>query len=172
VEAPELGEWSPVKPHTRTQAAADQERELRLVIGRLEDFASTVRDTLDQVAWDTKRTIIRTLIKRVEIDLDEIRVIFRIGPDPSGPDGSSAVLPDYGRGVEAKSWWRRRNSNLRPRAYEFPDAGFALVLGYSPATDFWLLQAKNRGTRLATIESEWSRTVANSRSESRLAEIP
>jgi hypothetical protein len=27
-------------------------------------------------------------------------------------------------------WWRRRDSNLRHRAYEFSGVGFAVVLGY------------------------------------------
>lgn len=85
------------------RAVAEQQQELRLVIGRLEDFATTVRDSLDQVAWDTRRTLIRTLVKRVEVDLDEIRVIFRLGPDSSGPERSAAVLPDHARGIEAKN---------------------------------------------------------------------
>jgi site-specific DNA recombinase len=85
------------------RAVADQQQELRLVIGRLEEFATTVRDNLDQVEWETKRTIIRTLVKRVELDLDEIRVIFRIGPEPSGPDSRTAVLPDRSRRVDAKN---------------------------------------------------------------------
>lgn len=84
-------------------AAAAEQRELRLVIGRLEDFAATVRDTLEQVEWETRRTIIRTLVKRVEIDLDEIRIVFRIGPEPSDREGHPAVLQDRSRRRQAKN---------------------------------------------------------------------
>jgi site-specific DNA recombinase len=88
----------------RDEAAAEaaQQEELRLVIGRLEDFAATVRDNLDQVEWEAKRTIIRTLVKRVEIDLEEIRVIFRIGSEPPDRGRRVPVSQDRGRRVQAE----------------------------------------------------------------------
>jgi hypothetical protein len=93
-------------------AQAAQQRELRVVVGRLEDFAQTVRGNLDQVAWEAQRTIIRTLVKRVEVDLDEIRVIFRVGPDPPDGNGQAAILPDRSRCLEAK---RGTSENLYER---------------------------------------------------------
>jgi site-specific DNA recombinase len=77
---------------------AAQQEDLRLVIGRLDDFAQTVRDNLDQVDRTAKQMIIRTLVKRVEIDLEEIRVIFRLGPEP----------PDRGRRVADSQSCSRR----------------------------------------------------------------
>jgi len=47
--------------------AVDAERELTLVIGRVEDFAARVRDSLDRLDWHGTREIIRTLVRRVEI---------------------------------------------------------------------------------------------------------
>jgi site-specific DNA recombinase len=85
------------------RAMAAQEDELRLVIGRLDDFAATVRDKLDQVDGTTRQTIIRTLVKRVEIDLEEIRVIFRIGPEPPDRGGRAAVSQDCSRRLQAKN---------------------------------------------------------------------
>ena len=79
------------------RAAADQEQELRLMIGRLDDFAQAVRNHLDQIDWATKQTIIRALVKRVEIDPDEIRVIFRIGPEPPDRGGRATVSQDCNR---------------------------------------------------------------------------
>jgi site-specific DNA recombinase len=61
-------------------------RELRLVIGRLEDFASRVSSALQGSDWKTRREIIRTLVKRVEVDDKEVTVIFRIGSAPLGAD--------------------------------------------------------------------------------------
>jgi site-specific DNA recombinase len=56
--------------------------ELRLIISRLEEFAMKVRDGLDEADWLTKRELIRTLVKRVEIDKEEVNVVFRVTPVP------------------------------------------------------------------------------------------
>ena len=42
--------------------------ELRLILGRLETFAAKVKDGLYQADFQTRRDIVRTLVKRVEID--------------------------------------------------------------------------------------------------------
>lgn len=61
------------------------ERELRLILGRLDEFASRVKQGLDQADWSTRRDIIRALVKRVEIDQEHVRVIFRVNPPPVAP---------------------------------------------------------------------------------------
>lgn len=58
------------------------QRELFLVINRLEEFAAAVHDRLGAVDFVTKREIIRGLVKRVEIHKHEILVVFRVDPDP------------------------------------------------------------------------------------------
>jgi site-specific DNA recombinase len=85
----------------RLNGLEDQERqirlelarqaELRLVITRLEDFAVKVKDGLAEADWLTKREMIRTLVKRVEIGKEEVNVVFRVMPDPfdSSPDRGS-----------------------------------------------------------------------------------
>lgn len=70
---------------TRSQQTGQQE--LFLVINRLDEFAHTVRDRLNTMNFDTKRDIIRGLVKRVEIWKDEIVVVFKVDP---GPDLGSA----------------------------------------------------------------------------------
>ena len=72
----------------QTQAAVheSQESELRLVIGQLEDFAKRVSDRLRQPTWATRREIVRALVKQVEIDEDEVRIVYRVGP-PNGDSG-------------------------------------------------------------------------------------
>jgi site-specific DNA recombinase len=79
------------------RAEVAQQQELRLVIGKLEDFAAAVRDNLEQADWETQRTIIRALVKRVEIEQEQVNVVFRIGPNLNNPDPTTAVLPDCGR---------------------------------------------------------------------------
>ena len=72
--------------------------ELRAIAARLEDFASRVRDGLDHLSWLERRQLIRTLVSRVEVDEEEVTVVYRLpnptppraGPAPSGPSGQGA----------------------------------------------------------------------------------
>jgi site-specific DNA recombinase len=64
---------------------ASLERELTLILGRLDEFASRVKQGLGQADWSTRRDSIRALVKRVEIDQERVRVIFRVNPPPVAP---------------------------------------------------------------------------------------
>ncbi len=55
-----------------------------MVIGKVSLFADMVRDRLETADWATRRELICTLVKRIEIDDDTVRVIFRVEPGPSG----------------------------------------------------------------------------------------
>jgi site-specific DNA recombinase len=84
-----------------TQATAEMTRqqELRLIISRLEDFATQVKAGLEQMDWQNRREIIRTLVKRVEIDQDQVNVIFRVEPHSLVPDlGKDCLQHCTGRG--------------------------------------------------------------------------
>jgi site-specific DNA recombinase len=59
---------------------SEVEEELRLILGCLETFAAKVKDGLHQADFQTRRDIIRTLVKRVEVDEQQIRVVFRVNP--------------------------------------------------------------------------------------------
>jgi site-specific DNA recombinase len=61
------------------QAAALQD-DLRLIIGRLDEFAAKVKGGLGEADWLTRRELIRALVKRVEIVEEEVNVVFRVGP--------------------------------------------------------------------------------------------
>lgn len=70
---------------TKAQLVADQvaqQTELRTIISRLEDFASQVKNRLEEADWHMQRNLIRALVKRVEIGKEQVNVIFRIGADP------------------------------------------------------------------------------------------
>jgi site-specific DNA recombinase len=62
--------------------------ELRLVIGQLEVFAERVKEGLGEADWRTRREVIRALVKRVEIDESEVRVVYKVRPCPfvEGPE--------------------------------------------------------------------------------------
>lgn len=76
---------------------ATLQRELRLIIGRLEEFATLVTHSLDQVDWNTQREIIRLLVKRVEVDTEQVNVVFRVCEVPEFPKSELDILQDCGR---------------------------------------------------------------------------
>jgi site-specific DNA recombinase len=63
-------------------------RDLRLVIGHLEDFHQRISEGLETIDWMAKREIIRSLVKRVKIDKTNVRVIYKISPPSFGSDNS------------------------------------------------------------------------------------
>ncbi len=85
------------------QDEAGMEHELRLILGRLETFASKVKEGLAEADWLTRRELIRTLVKRVEVNQEHVNVIFRIGPTtPSTPsDHHTQSLQHCGRREDA-----------------------------------------------------------------------
>jgi site-specific DNA recombinase len=74
------------------QEADEQVRSLHLVIGKLDLFAAMVRERLEAADWATKRDIICTLVKRIEVADDVVRVIFRVDPGFSGPHETGRTL--------------------------------------------------------------------------------
>jgi site-specific DNA recombinase len=57
-------------------------RQLQLLIVRLDEFAAKLKGKIDKLDWETKRQIIRSLVKSVEIDQEQVNVVFRIGALP------------------------------------------------------------------------------------------
>jgi site-specific DNA recombinase len=74
------------KLQAQTQAQAEEEaqyNELKLVIGGLQDFAARVHEGLQEADWDTRRQMIRTLVKQVEVEKEQVRVVYRVTPPGS-----------------------------------------------------------------------------------------
>ena len=71
--------------------------QLQLAISRLEDFQEKVKAGLNEADWPMKRDLIRTLVKRVEIGKDEVKVIFRIPPDLDYSSDTEKSLQDCRR---------------------------------------------------------------------------
>jgi site-specific DNA recombinase len=92
----------------RLKEEAEGEEELRLILGRLETFAAKVKDGLHEADFQARRDIIRALVKRVEIDEQQIRVVFRVSPISPAPasDGASPSLQDWGRRVHSGGFHR------------------------------------------------------------------
>jgi site-specific DNA recombinase len=93
--------WETQANAMRDEAA--QRRTLSLIIGRLEEFSERVQNSLAAADWQQRRELIRLLVKRVEIDRQEVNVVFRVEPPyypptPNSSDAAGGVLQDCRRG--------------------------------------------------------------------------
>ena len=59
---------------------ADRSVELRLVIGCIAQFSDRVKDRLETIDTETPRQIIRTLVHRIQVDQESVRVVYRLTP--------------------------------------------------------------------------------------------
>ncbi len=87
----------------RLVEASAVDEELRLIFGCLETFAAKVKDGLHHADFQTQRDIIRALVKRVEVEEHQIRVIFRVSPTtlPPASDGAPHTSQHCGERVLA-----------------------------------------------------------------------
>ncbi len=76
---------------------AAQRRELLLIITRLEDFTSRIKNGLGHADWNTKRDLLRALVRRVEIGPDGVNVVFRVDPAISPSIPPDGIMPDCTR---------------------------------------------------------------------------
>ena len=83
--------------------AAEAERSLALVIGRVEDFAAKVHCSLDELDWQATRKIVRVLVRRIEGSARPDHLLARRG-QAGCRRGSTAALSraveQLGRSVE------------------------------------------------------------------------
>src|SRR3954447_9535293 len=122
------------------KTSAEQTRCLQLVIGKLEAFAAIIADRLEGADWATQRDLIRTLVQRIEIDDDHVRVVFRIDPGPSDRGGSRSLLQHCPPRDEQLS--RQRHDQGLARAA--PGLGRARPIPLGQGT-FLLMQQKAPG---------------------------
>jgi site-specific DNA recombinase len=80
--------------HQRLVDEAALHTELRLIIGRLEDFAAQVHTGLEEADWPRKRELIRALVKRVDVAHEQVHVVFRVDHLPIIPSSEKKSLQD------------------------------------------------------------------------------
>lgn len=74
---------------------AEEQRQLRLIIGHLEEFSQRISAGLGHLDWAGRRTLIRTLVKRVEMNEGQVKVVFRVdGVKPGSAKGGGIILQD------------------------------------------------------------------------------
>ena len=79
--------------------------EVRLVIGKLQEFTKQLDNGLEQANWTTRREIIRALVKQIEVSKDQVRVVYRVNAVPF------AKAPDGGI---AQDCWKRADTFVSP----------------------------------------------------------
>jgi site-specific DNA recombinase len=92
---------------TESRRAVEQEAsesELRAVIGHLKAFAEQLQTGLDQCDWETRQAIVRALVKRIVIEENDLRVVYKVSPHPF-------EAAPQGRGVLHYCW---RHSGVPP----------------------------------------------------------
>jgi site-specific DNA recombinase len=69
-----------------------EEQELQKVIGHLQSFAARIKNGLEKADWNTRREILRALVRKVEIGESAIRIEYKVGPLPfdHGPKGANS----------------------------------------------------------------------------------
>jgi site-specific DNA recombinase len=92
-----------------------QRAELRLVLSHLEDFATQVRDGLEKADFATRKEIIRSLIKVIKIEEQNVRIIYRITPRPFDQGPSRGQIRQHcSDRVQSLGWGRSAGAGPVP----------------------------------------------------------
>ncbi len=70
----------------------DQREHLRLATARLRELATAIGPELARANWQRRREIIRTLVQRIDIDTEVIKIIFRVAQNTQRPDSDSIAI--------------------------------------------------------------------------------
>jgi site-specific DNA recombinase len=92
---------------TESRRAVEQETsesELRAVISHLKAFAEQLQTGLDECDWETRQAIVRALVKRIVIEENDLRVVYKVSHHPF-------EAAPQGRGVLHYCW---RHSGIPP----------------------------------------------------------
>ena len=87
---------------------------LRLIVGRLEDFKSRVADGLDSLDRSARRDIIRTLVRRIELDQEKVNIVFMIAPLPLDSGSQGRLFARFSKA------YKPSNLRLAPTFYHSP----------------------------------------------------
>jgi site-specific DNA recombinase len=110
-----------------------QKNELQLIIGRIKDFAGTVQAGLEQADWSTRRGILCALIRHIEVDEKEVRVVYKVSPTFK-EDVFPFVNGPCSRG-HMQDCWRRHTSALRHAFFHFAPIAVFQHSGVQPLLD-------------------------------------
>ena len=88
--------------------------DLQVALGNLDAFATQIRNGLQDADWQTRRELIRTLVKSIKVEPSQIRITYRI----TTPPFSTRTPPTYSNNpvrlhdLVSQLCWRGDNSPL------------------------------------------------------------
>lgn len=71
--------------YAKQEQDAQQTAELQLIVGNFDAFAEQIGSGLAGADFALKRKLLKLLIARIEVDVDEVRIVYRIQTHPFAP---------------------------------------------------------------------------------------
>ena len=109
------------------ERSASEDETLRLIVNDFSHFAQELSQRLADADFETKRTILRLLVKRIEVDEEEIRIVYKVTPHPfpRRPAERGKSLHDCSRRHNAAQGRPRRGRTLgwRCQGHGNPERG-------------------------------------------------
>jgi site-specific DNA recombinase len=99
---------------------AQNTQQLQLLIVRIDEFAAKLKGKLDKIDWESKRQIVRSVVRRVEIDQDEVNVVFRVTSFPFELAPSGAKSSQHCRKREWTTLGRAFIPSLHQPIIQYP----------------------------------------------------
>ncbi|HKS97879.1 MAG TPA: recombinase family protein [Terriglobia bacterium] len=103
------------REYAELQRDAASQEELRLVIGQFQMFADQVALGLEGANLPTRRSILKLLIKHIEVDVDEVRIVYKVEPRPfaiSPARGDLQHCVGFHSIAQGATLGSRRNTNV------------------------------------------------------------
>ena len=100
--------------------SANEQAELHAIIQHLSEFTEQLSEGLESLDWTSKREVIRSLVKRVEIGESDVRVIYKVGPPPFVPGPASGASLQHCLRRHDASLWRSDRSRLEDSILHHP----------------------------------------------------
>jgi site-specific DNA recombinase len=98
--------------HAQHQLDSTASADLRLIVHKFQAFADQITAGLENADFATRRQLLRLLIQRIEIDADEVRIVYKVTPHPFALGPDRGILQDClksqrkarRRGAHAGKW--------------------------------------------------------------------
>jgi site-specific DNA recombinase len=83
------------------QEQVRQEQERSLIFSRWDEFVEQIQQSLTTADWPKRREIVRTLVKRVEVAKNHLRIVYKVPDRPFANHSTKGVVP-YCLGVHQR----------------------------------------------------------------------
>ncbi len=90
-----IREASLKQQHAEAKEHEQRQQHYQEVLGEFRDFAKLVLKNLSHADMATKIHIVRLLIRQIEVDLDEVRIIYKVGQRPFDMGPFGGILQHY-----------------------------------------------------------------------------